>query len=134
MYRVRGADQSEYGPADAGVIRQWLAQGRITSQTQLQQEGSSEWKPITDFPEFRDALAARQPPPLSASLSPPGGQKQQGMAVTSLVFGILSFFCLGPLGAIPAIITGHIALSRSRKSPQVYGGGGMALGGLIMGY
>jgi type II secretory pathway pseudopilin PulG len=50
------------------------------------------------------------------------------------VLGILSFvgFCF--LTGIPAIITGHIARNRATKTPATYGGAGMALGGLIMGY
>jgi len=70
-----------------------------------------------------------QPPPSSAT--PP----KSGLSITSLVLGILSLPCLfSILTGIPAIITGHIARSRAQKQPQLYGGGGMALAGLILGY
>ncbi len=56
-----------------------------------------------------------------------------GLAIASLVTGILAFICLGPLAAIPAIIFGHIALSRINTEPDL-DGRGMAVSGLVMGY
>jgi len=35
---------------------------------------------------------------------------------------------------IPAIIMGHIARGRAKRQPELYGGTGMALAGLILGY
>ena len=61
-------------------------------------------------------------------------QRKSGLAITSLVLGISSYLCLGPLTAIPAVITGHIALNRSKKEPEIHGGGSQALAGLILGY
>lgn len=64
--------------------------------------------------------------------------KNSGLAVWSLVFGILaialSIACIGPLFAIPAVICGHIALSRIKRSAGVLSGEGLAMGGLITGY
>jgi hypothetical protein len=62
-------------------------------------------------------------------------QKQTaGLAVASLVLGILGLVAIGPLGAIPAVICGHIARSRISASQGALEGEGMALAGLIMGY
>lgn len=55
------------------------------------------------------------------------------MAIASLILGILSFVTCG-LTAIPAIICGHIALSKIGKAAGALGGRGMAIAGLIMGY
>ncbi len=60
--------------------------------------------------------------------------KTAGIAITSLVLGILGLTCLGPLGAIPAIICGHIGWSKIRKSEGMLQGEGLALAGLITGY
>jgi hypothetical protein len=60
--------------------------------------------------------------------------QKSGMAITSLVLGVLSLLCFGFLAGIPAIILGHIAHNRSRKLPEEYGGGGLATAGFIMGY
>jgi prepilin-type processing-associated H-X9-DG protein len=59
----------------------------------------------------------------------------EGLAVTSLVLGILSYLCLlGPLLAVPGVITGHMALSRIRQYPNDLRGHGLAVAGLVMGY
>ncbi len=60
--------------------------------------------------------------------------QRRGMAVTSLILGILSMVCFGFLTGIPAIILGHIAHSRTRKAPEQYTGSGPAIAGLVMGY
>lgn len=51
-----------------------------------------------------------------------------GLAIASLVFSVL-----GPIGSLPAIICGHIALRKIRKEAAVKGRG-LALAGLIIGY
>jgi competence protein ComGC len=60
------------------------------------------------------------------------------LAITSLVLGILGLIlllgCVGVLFAIPAVICGHIAHSRVKRSGGALAGGGMALAGLITGY
>jgi hypothetical protein len=62
-------------------------------------------------------------------------QKQMaGVAVASLVLGILGLIMIGPLGSIPAVICGHIAKSRIKQAPETLTGDGMALAGLILGY
>jgi hypothetical protein len=59
------------------------------------------------------------------------GPRRSGLAITALIFGILSCVCLGPLGAIPALICGFMAMGRARRSPERYGGYGMAIAGVI---
>lgn len=56
-------------------------------------------------------------------------------AVLSLVFGIASWFVLPFLGAIVAVVCGHIARGEIRRAqPGTMQGEGMALAGLILGY
>lgn len=55
-----------------------------------------------------------------------------GLAVASLVCGILAFFVLGIVLGILAIIFGGVALSKIRKNPEV-SGRGMAIAGLVLG-
>ncbi|OAN38297.1 DUF4190 domain-containing protein [Microbacterium sp. H83] len=64
-----------------------------------------------------------------------------GLAITSLVcgiagvvFGTFLFWLVLPfISSVVAIITGHLALRRTKADPGV-GGRGLAFGGLIMGY
>lgn len=64
--------------------------------------------------------------------------RTSALAIWSLVLGILGVVllvvCIGPICAIPAIICGHIAYSRIKKSGGALTGEGMALAGLITGY
>lgn len=60
-----------------------------------------------------------------------------GVAIVSLVFAIIGMILIGPCGsifAIPAIICGHVAMSKVKKNPDALTGDGIALAGLIMGY
>jgi type II secretory pathway pseudopilin PulG len=61
-------------------------------------------------------------------------KRTEGLAITSLILGILSFVALTIFGAIPAIVCGHIAKSRIRQNPDKLEGNGMATAGLILGY
>lgn len=54
-----------------------------------------------------------------------------GLAVWSLILGILSLMCFGMFSGIPAVICGHLAQSRIRHSGGALGGGGLAIGGLV---
>jgi len=56
-----------------------------------------------------------------------------GLATASLICGIGSVF-FGTLAGIPAIITGHLALGKIKKSGGVLQGRGLAITGLILGY
>ena len=66
------------------------------------------------------------------------GTRNSGLAIWSLVLGILavvlSVACVGPLFAVPAVICGHMAHSRIKRSGGALSGGGLAVGGLITGY
>ena len=56
------------------------------------------------------------------------------MAIASLVLGILGWTPIPTLGAIAAVITGHMAKKEIRESVEDLGGDGMATAGLILGY
>jgi hypothetical protein len=55
-------------------------------------------------------------------------------AIISLVFGILSWTVLPVVGAIVAIVTGHVARGEIRRAPEAVEGNGLALAGLILGW
>ena len=58
-------------------------------------------------------------------------EKTSGMAIASLIFGILFLFF--PLNIL-AIVFGHISLSQIKKSAGRLGGKGLAIAGLVLGY
>ena len=57
------------------------------------------------------------------------------MAITSLILGILAIVpCILFLTGIPAVILGHLALSKIKKSGGAFTGKGLAITGLVTGY
>jgi type II secretory pathway pseudopilin PulG len=72
---------------------------------------------------------------VSYSDNQPQRQTRNGLAVASLVLGIISIPTLGLLGvgAITAIVLGSIALNRIKKEPATHSGKGMAIAGIITG-
>jgi Domain of unknown function (DUF4190) len=73
---------------------------------------------------------------------PTANPKKAGMAVASMVLGILAILIgwipfvgwfLGSVLALLAIILGAVALSSVNKRPDEFGGKGMALTGLVLG-
>jgi hypothetical protein len=71
MYRIIGADGNQYGPISADQLRQWIAEGRANAQTKILAESTTEWKPLSEFPEFfpsTSAPGAMPPPPSPAPL------------------------------------------------------------------
>ena len=71
MYKILGGDQKQYGPVSTDEVRAWIAEGRLNAQSLAWAEGDANWKPLSAFPEFADALRAKATPqyPQSA-LSP----------------------------------------------------------------
>ncbi|HUU93662.1 MAG TPA: DUF4190 domain-containing protein [Phycisphaerae bacterium] len=63
---------------------------------------------------------------------PPGPAKRCGLAIASLVCGILSLPTVG-LGAILAVILGIVGLVKISKSHGALGGKGMAIAGIVLG-
>lgn len=64
--------------------------------------------------------------------TPPAAPQTSGMAIASLVLGILSFICLIFTG-IPAIVLGAIALGKINRSQGQLKGSGLAIAGIATG-
>jgi hypothetical protein len=58
-YKIIGGDHREYGPATVEEMRLWISEGRLSYQSLVQIEGSAEWRPLSTYAEFADALAAQ---------------------------------------------------------------------------
>ena len=56
------------------------------------------------------------------------------LAIASLVLGVLSWVVLPVLGALGAIVCGHLARRDIRAARGALGGDGLAIGGLVLGY
>ncbi len=86
MYKMIGADGREYGPVSAEQLRHWTAEGRVTAQTLVQPEGSTEWKALANYPELMTPAA----PPvvhLPAPPKPPGADKKIAAGICGVLLG-----------------------------------------------
>jgi len=76
----------------------------------------------------------QQPPPYPPQQ--PGyyavGRPTNTLAIVSLVLGIASYVVVPIIGAIAAVVTGHMARGQIKQTGE--GGSGLALAGLILGY
>lgn len=68
--------------------------------------------------------------------TPPNGTPPptSTLSLTSLIMGIIGWIFLPIVGAIIAVITGHMAKNEIRQSKGLLGGEGMATAGLVLGY
>jgi len=80
-----------------------------------------------------DAMADETQPSLPPAI-PQTVPRTPAVAIWSLILAVLSFTCGWLFTAIPAVICGHVARSRIRKSGGALGGKGIATAGLILGY
>lgn len=96
MYRMIGADGQTYGPVTAEQLHRWIAEGRANWNTLVQAEGTTEWKPLGQVPEFAPALKSTPPPlsPPAAAFYNPAIAARASNKVAAGLCGIL----LGGLG------------------------------------
>jgi hypothetical protein len=64
MYKIIGADGKEYGPVTAEQLKQWVAEGRVNTQTKVLAEGTTEWRTAAEIPEVAATL------PVAAAITP----------------------------------------------------------------
>ncbi len=144
MYRILGADQKEYGPVTADLVRQWITEGRVSANTAVRLEQSNDWKPLSTFAEFAGFVSASAPP----VLPPPRTDSGVSNAVSTIVpyknvKALLAYY-LGVFSVIPvvgivlgiaAFILGLLGLKFARAHPEskgkVHAWIGIVVGGLF---
>ncbi|BCU77689.1 GYF domain-containing protein [Luteolibacter sp. LG18] len=135
-----GENGQQHGPVDDDGIRQAIASGQVHAQTMVWREGMPNWLPLAQVPELAYPAAPmgyqQTPYPYAMPYGVVPTAPTSGLAIASMVCGIVGFcMCwLAVLGGIPAVICGHMALSRINESEVPMGGRGMAIAGLILGY
>jgi hypothetical protein len=130
-YKVRGADQQEYGPVTADQVREWLQQRRANATTLVQLEGTDEWKPIGSIAEFNGSLTPPTLPPLQTGTAQAGSAEnpvsvlvpyKNPQALTAYYLGVFSLIpCLGLLLGIGAVICGVLGLKFLKRNPGAHG-------------
>jgi hypothetical protein len=96
----------------------------------------------SNVPDAPGPITPPPPPPYGAAPPTPappyptqpqfiGYSRTSGLAVASLVLGIVWVFWVG---SVLAIVFGHVALSQIKRSYGALSGRGMAIAGLVLGY
>ncbi len=132
-------DGQQQGPLDLELVRSRLADGSLLGSDLAWHEGMADWMPLSAV--LAQAGGAVPPPPMPGGALPIGqaavyaGQRPQtsGLAIASMILGILSLV-MGGLTSLPAVICGHLSLSRMKKSAGAITGQGVAITGLVTGY
>ncbi len=158
-YYAKNGHQNGPLPTEDMIDR--IAMGEISATDLAWCEGMADWLPVSEIPQLKvlppvreevpaaPPVGASQPSPYQApasaapaatpSYAAPGQVPSQGLAIASLVCGILGLIgcCMWFISlpaALAAIVTGHLANSKIKADPQRFTGKGMARTGLITGY
>ena len=141
-------NDQQLGPFDDAQISEALTSGEFSLEDLAWKEGLTEWVRLENLlqkPQKITALAEARPTAQSKFIPQSISgientptivvKKNEPLSIWALVLGIVSLVtCLGGfLTAIPAVICGHLGLSRIKRQPLL-GGRGMAIAGLITGY
>lgn len=106
MFKVIGADGRLYGPATAAQVEEWIRAGRVAGHTLALADGSTDWHPIGQFPEFASMITPNIPPMLS---SVAGQRSKVAAGLMGILLGGLGVhrFYLGfiGLGIIQIVVT-----------------------------
>jgi hypothetical protein len=86
----------------------------------------------TDF-QSPPVVPPSSPPPIQP-ISPEPPQEGNGLAIASMVLGIVSFVLCGPVCSVPAVILGHMSLGRIRCGVMSPDSRGFAMAGTILGW
>ncbi len=130
-----GSEGQQNGPVADHELRALIQQGVISDSTLVWREGMATWQAKGSVLELQMGASplamANSYYPAMANMAP-----NSGLAIASMVCGIVSLLVcyVHAIVAIPAVICGHMALSRINNSPVPMAGRGMAMAGLITGY
>lgn len=127
-------DGNTVGPVSTDALRRLPTTGEIGPNDQVWREGTENWVPAATVPGLgfppTPAVSGYQPsfgPVHSSVVSAP---RTSGLAVASLVLGIL---WLWGIGSLLAVIFGATAMSHISKANNQITGKGMAVAGLVLG-
>lgn len=82
VWYVRPASGGQFGPADEGLLRQWVSEGRVASDSYVWCTGWPDWKRMSELRHLFPALVADLP---AAEVELPGGASPASSAAPASV-------------------------------------------------
>ena len=125
-------DGGREGPVPLDELRGILRENVVPLTTVVWTEGMDQWRPACEVPELGAGGQVVQPTP-GVGLSM-GAPQSSGLAIASMVLGIVGILAVPIVCSIAAVICGHMARSQIRQGEGRVGGDGMVMTGLITGY
>jgi len=115
-------EQERHGPVSQEQLLGLLRSGALADHDLVWREGMAVWQAAGEVMELQRALFGSRAPEVAGptmSVAPP----QNGLAITSLVLGIVSIVAMTLIiTAIPGVVCGHIARRQIREAPGVQSG------------
>lgn len=118
-----------------------IAAGTVAGTDMVWRDGMTEWRPLSTVAELLPAgpppaggQSPYLPPATAVPAARPQGRPVSGLAVASLVCGLLGVVTCTFFPGIAAVVCGHMALSRMKEPGVDMDGKGMAVTGLVSGY
>lgn len=137
-------DGTQHGPVELQDLQAKIRVGEVARDALVWRDGMADWTAANAMDELASAMREMAPggslyaPPAAAV---PGGypplastRPTSGLAIASLVCGIIGLTSCMFIPGIPAIICGHMAMGRTHPVTGNQGGRGLAIAGLVMGY
>jgi hypothetical protein len=127
----------QMGPYEPEEARHLIYAGMLRENDLAWLEGTPSWVPLSAL-----LVAPGSPQPTAQPAQLPAtpayytypATQASGLAIASLVLGILSLLGCLFFAAVPGVICGHLAISAIRRSQGRITGEGLALAGLITSY
>lgn len=126
-----GGGNQVIGPIRETDIRALMTSGTIAPDTFVWTAGMRDWVRVRDVPGLWGVVPPPGPGGPDEAAVGPQTPRVSGLAIASLVLGLMPCSCIPPL---LAIVLGHLALHEISRNPGVYEGRGLALCGTILGY
>lgn len=126
----------QVGPVSKEELQGLLQSQSLPVTTGIWSRGMPEWVPANQVAEVIAGVTGGYiPQPVAGSpYARASAPAPNGMAIASMVLGIIGVLGAAILTSVPAIICGHIARRQIRNAERREEGEGMALAGLILGY
>ena len=149
-------NNTQLGPVPQDELMQKVASGEILASDLVWKEGMRDWQAAGEIPGLKalttqpvtvsepvspsvqnpveqpPVLAQPPPAPFPYDINRPA--PTSGLAIASLICGILALVTCFPFFGIPAVICGHMAIHQIATAHQPVPGRGIAIAGLITGY
>jgi hypothetical protein len=137
-------DGSQHGPVTVEELQAKIRSGEVARDALVWRDGMSDWTAangVNDLaPAYREmapggALYAAPASPMPAAYPVlPSTKPTSGLAIASLICGVIGLLSCMLIPGIPAVICGHMAMKRTDPVTGNQNGRGMAIAGLVTGY